>query len=226
MMIQIPGVLSREQVRQCRRALEAADWTDGRETAGHVAVHHKNNAQLALDHPLASQIGDLVLDALSRSPAFISAVLPVRVLPPRFNRYEGGGDYGNHIDNALLNVPGSGMRIRTDVSSTLFFSDPYEYDGGELTVEDTYGEHTAKLPAGDLVLYPGTSLHRVTPVTRGTRYAAFFWTQSMVRQASRRALLYQLDQSIQALIASSPEHPSVSRLTGIYHNLLREWVES
>ena len=226
MMIRIADVLSPEQVAQCRRALEQAEWADGRATAGHLAVRIKNNLQLPLDHPLAQQMGDSILNILGKTPAFIAAALPMRILPPRFNRYEGGGDYGNHIDNAIFAVPGTPFRVRTDVSSTLFFSDPDEYEGGELIVEDSYGEQRAKLPAGHMVVYPGTSLHRVTPVTAGTRYAAFFWTQSLVRHDHQRALLYQLDQSIQSLTASGADHAELSRLSGIYHNLLREWSET
>ncbi|MEL1266088.1 Fe2+-dependent dioxygenase [Pseudoxanthomonas putridarboris] len=226
MMLTIPDVLDPQQVRQCRQALEQADWTDGRATAGHLAIKAKRNLQLPADSPVAARIGDLILDVLGRTPRYLAAALPLKVVPPRFNRYEGGGEYGNHVDNAVFSVPGTPHRIRSDVSSTLFFSDPDEYDGGELIVQDTYGEHRVKLPAGHLVLYPGTSLHRVTPVTRGTRYAAFFWTQSLVREDSQRSLLLELDDAIQALTQQVPDSPELSRLTGVYHNLLRRWSQT
>ncbi|SHI02410.1 Fe2+-dependent dioxygenase [Pollutimonas bauzanensis] len=223
MMLKIPDVLTAEQVRQCRQALQQADWVDGRATAGHVAVKAKNNLQLPLDHPVARQLGDFILGALGQNPSFISAALPLRILPPRFNRYEGGGDYGYHIDNSIFGVPETQQRIRSDISSTLFLSDPDEYDGGELVVQDSYGAHTVKLPAGHMVVYPGASLHRVTPVTRGTRYAAFFWTQSLVREDSRRSLLWELDTAIQRIAQSMPDHEAMPQLTGVYHNLIREW---
>ncbi len=223
MMLNIPQVLTADQVKQCRQALEQADWIDGRATAGHIAAKAKNNLQLPLDHPVARQLGDLILGALSQNSSFIAATLPLHILPPRFNRYQGGGDYGNHIDNSIINVPGTAQQLRTDVSSTLFFSDPDEYDGGELIVQDTYGTHTVKLPAGHMVIYPGASLHRVSPVTRGTRYAAFFWTQSLVRQDNHRSLLWELDTAIQHIAQSLPGHAAMPQLTGVYHNLIREW---
>ena len=226
MLLVIPDLLSPEQTRQCRDALAQADWVDGRGTAGHAALKAKHNLQLAADHPLARQLGDLILEALTASPVFMSAALPLRVLPPRFNRYEGGGNYGFHIDNSVMNVPGAALRIRTDISSTLFFSDPDEYDGGELVIQDTYGEQRIKLPAGHLVVYPGTSLHQVTPVTRGARLASFFWTQSLVRDDARRSLLYQMDQAIQSLTAKGGSDDEVSTLIGVYHNLLRQWSET
>lgn len=223
MMIQIPNVLSAEQLRKCRHALDQADWADGRATAGHVAARAKQNLQLPLDHPVAQQVGELILQQLSQNQTFIAAALPLRVLPPRFNRYEGGGTYGNHIDNAIFGVPGTGQRVRSDISSTLFFSEPNEYEGGELIVEDSYGSHHVKLPAGHMVIYPGSSLHRVTPVTQGTRLASFFWTQSLIREDHRRAMLWELDNSIQSLSSAAANHESISRLTGVYHNLIREW---
>ncbi len=226
MMQTIPEVLNAEQLRQCREALMQAQWSDGRLTAGHMAVKAKNNLQLAQDDPVARQIGDFILDQLSRNPRFIAAALPLKVLPPRFNRYEGGGNYGNHVDNAILSVPGTPHRVRTDISATLFFSAPEEYDGGELIIEDTYGTHSVKLPAGHMVLYPGTSLHRVTPVTRGARYAAFFWIQSMVREDSERALLFNLDNAIQRLTEAQPDQPALADLVGVYHNLLRKWAQT
>ena len=226
MLLVIPDLLSPEQTRQCRDALAQADWVDGRGTAGHAALKAKHNLQLAADHPLARQLGDLILEALTASPVFMSAALPLRVLPPRFNRYEGGGNYGFHIDNSVMNVPGAALRIRTDISSTLFFSDPDEYDGGELVIQDTYGEQRIKLPAGHLVVYPGTSLHQVTPVTRGARLASFFWTQSLVRDDAQRRLLYQMDQAIQSLTAKGGGEDEVAALIGVYHNLLRQWSET
>lgn len=226
MLLVIPDLLSPEQTRQCRDALARADWVDGRGTAGHAALKAKHNLQLAADHPLARQLGDLILEALTASPVFMSAALPLRVLPPRFNRYEGGGNYGFHIDNSVMNVPGAALRIRTDISSTLFFSDPDEYDGGELVIQDTYGEQRIKLPAGHLVVYPGTSLHQVTPVTRGARLASFFWTQSLVRDDAQRSLLYQMDRAIQSLTAKGGSDDEVSTLIGVYHNLLRQWSET
>lgn len=226
MLHKIPNLLTREQVGQCRQALAAATWTDGKSTAGHLAQKTKNNLQLAPDDPCTQQIGNLILDALVQNPLFMAAALPLKVFPPRFNRYEGGGNYGNHIDGSILSVPGSAQRIRTDLSATLFFSEPEDYEGGELVIEDTYGTHAVKLPAGHLVLYPGTSLHRVTPVTQGTRLAAFFWIQSLVREDSQRSLLLQLDNTIQQLTSDLPDNPAVPQLMGIYHNLLRQWSET
>ncbi len=226
MLVRIPDVLSADEVGQCRRALEQATWSDGRSTAGHLAARAKSNEQLALDDALAVELGNRIVDRLGRIPQFIAAALPLRVLPPRFNRYSGGGSYANHIDNAVFAVPGSAARVRSDLSATLFFSAPDEYDGGELVIEDTYGTHEVKLPAGHLVLYPGTSLHRVTPVTRGARYAAFFWVQSLVRDDGRRSLLLELDEAIRDVTAKLPDDPSLARLTGVYHNLLRQWSET
>lgn len=226
MMLQIPDLIDSEQLHQCRRALEQAQWIDGRGTAGHVAVNVKSNLQLPLDHPLALQLGELVLNALGRSSAFIAATLPLRILPPRFNRYEGGGAYGNHIDNAIFGIPGGAQRVRSDISCTLFFSDPDEYEGGELIVQDTFGEQRVKLPAGHLVVYPGSSLHRVTPVTRGTRYASFFWVQSLVREDHRRAILWEMDGAIQDIQRTMPDHDAIPRLTGVYHNLIRDWSQT
>lgn len=223
MILTLPHVLSPTQVQQCRQALQAANWIDGRSTAGHVAAQAKQNQQLALDDALGRELGELVLQALSTQPAFIAAALPARILPPRFNRYQGGGTYGNHIDNAIFSVPGTAQRLRSDISCTLFFSDPSDYEGGELVIEDTFGTQQVKLPAGHLVVYPGSSLHRVNPVSRGTRLASFFWVQSLVREDHRRRLLWDLDQSIQALTVQGADHASISKLTGVYHNLVREW---
>lgn len=225
MLIVIPDVLSADEVRQCRQALEQASWHDGKQTAGYIAADVKTNLQLAVDNPVAKQLGDFIVQVLANHPAFIAAALPAKILPPRFNRYEGGGAYGNHIDNALFVVNDTGQRIRSDVSTTLFLSDQDEYEGGELVVEDTYGSQSIKLPAGHMVVYPGTSLHRVNPVTRGTRYGSFFWSQSMVRHAHKRSMLWELDQSIQNVASRDPDHPALANLSGVYHNLIREWAE-
>lgn len=222
-MIDIPALLSADDVRHCREALAQAAWQDGRATAGHQAVNVKSNLQLPVDSPVARELGALILDRLGRSPLFIAAGLPSRVLPPRFNRYEGGGAYGNHIDNALFRVPGVDAYVRTDISCTLFLSEPDEYEGGELVIEDSYGDHRVKLPAGDLILYPGTSHHRVTPVTKGARLASFFWTQSLVPSEVQRRTLFELDSAIQRLTSDHPDHGSIAPLTGVYHNLLRQW---
>lgn len=223
MVVEIPELLSKAEVEEARAALMAADWVDGRTTAGHRAQNVKRNGQLSPDNPLARKLSDLILDRLARTPLFIAAALPLRILPPKFNRYEGGGAYGNHVDSAIFPVPGTMQHVRSDISSTLFLSDPDDYDGGDLVIEDMFGEHRVKLPAGHLIVYPGSSLHRVTPVTRGTRLAAFFWTQSLVAADERRRTLFQLDNAIQSLSADHPDHASVDELTNVYHNLLRQW---
>jgi PKHD-type hydroxylase len=225
MLVHIPEVLTAEQVAAARRRLDAAEWADGRLTAGYQSARVKDNAQLAEGNPLAEEIGDVVLTALQRNPLFLAAALPLRVFPPLFNRYEGGQSFGSHVDNAIRQISGTGHRIRTDLSATLFISGPEEYDGGELLVEDTYGVHSVKLPAGHLVLYPSTSLHRVQPVTRGARIASFFWIQSMIRDDGERTLLFDLDIAIQRLNNDAPDHPSTVQLTGVYHNLLRRWAD-
>ncbi len=225
MLLDIPNVLSAEQVAQARQVLDQAEWVDGRVTAGHQSARAKRNLQLPEDHPVARQLGDVILAALQRNSLFISAALPLRVFPPLFNRYEGGGSFGNHVDNAIRQVTGTPLRIRTDLSATLFLAAPEEYDGGELLVEDTYGVHSVKLPAGHLVLYPSTSLHSVRPVTRGARIAAFFWIQSMIRDDGERTLLFDLDTAIQRVNQDNPEHPASVQLTGVYHNLLRRWAD-
>lgn len=225
MLVQIPDVLSKEQVRRCREVLDAAEWVDGRATAGFQGAKVKRNRQLAEDSAVSRELGAFILGVLERNPLFISAVLPARVYPPLFNRYEGGETFGDHIDNAVRLLPDSAQKIRTDVSSTLFLAEPDEYDGGELMIEDTYGTHTVKLPAGWMVVYPGTSLHRVNPVTRGARVASFFWTQSMVRDDGQRTLLFDLDSAIQRLGAQQGDEGALVRLTGCYHNLLRMWAE-
>ncbi|HEX6993267.1 MAG TPA: Fe2+-dependent dioxygenase [Gammaproteobacteria bacterium] len=227
MMVKIPDVLTAEQIEHCRRSLlERGRWEDGRATAGHLAIRAKRNQQLEPDDPVGTEIGNLILDALAANPLFLSAALPLKVLPPRFNRYENGGEYGLHVDGAVLSVPGTPHRVRTDVSATLFLSSPEDYDGGELVIEDTYGTQRVKLPAGHLALYPGTSLHRVTPVTRGVRLASFFWIQSLVREDAQRALLFELDSAIQELTARHPDAPQLERLAGVYHNLVRRWSDT
>ena len=228
MLVHIPDVLTAEQVRYCRDLMARADWVDGRITAGHQSAQVKRNLQLPENTPEARELGDMVLDALGRHPLFMSAVLPKKIFPPLFNRYDAEGEmnFGSHVDNAIRTVPGTAVRVRTDVSSTLFLSSPDEYDGGELVVEDTYGAHAVKLPAGDMIVYPGTSLHHVTKVTRGSRIASFFWTESMISDVTRRAMMFDLDMSIIRLNGDHPEHPSVVSLTSLYHNLLRQWAET
>ena len=225
MLLHIPDVLSREQVTQMRAMLDAADWTDGRETVGAQGAQVKRNQQLPDASPLRQQLGQLVLAALARCPLYHAAALPLRTLSPRFNRYQGGGQYGFHVDGAVMALSGD-AQLRSDVSCTLFLSGPDEYDGGELIVNDTYGEHEVKLPAGDLIVYPSSSLHRVTPVTRGARMASFFWVQSLIRDDSRRRLLFELDASIQRLTQTGADAASLLQLTGVYHNLLRQWAET
>jgi PKHD-type hydroxylase len=225
MLLHIPDVLTAEQVAHCRRVLDGAEWVDGRVTAGHQSARAKDNMQLPEHHPAARELGDLIVAALERNPLFMAAALPLKVFPPLFNRYEGGQSFGNHVDNAVRQVTGTPHRVRTDLSATLFLARPEEYDGGELLVEDTYGVHSVKLPAGHLILYPASSLHRVTPVTRGARLASFFWVQSMVRDDGERTLLFDLDTSIQRLAQDAPEHPATMQLTNVYHNLLRRWAD-
>lgn len=225
MLLRIPALLTPKDVEQCRATLAQIDWQDGKATAGHLAMKVKDNQQLPLDSQAGLQMGNLILDRLGHNPLFLAAALPAKVLPPRFNRYAAGGTYGNHIDNALFNIPGSAIRVRSDVSTTVFFSDPDEYDGGELVIDDLYGEQTVKLAAGDAIVYPGDSMHRVNPVTRGVRLASFFWTQSLVRSDAQRRLLFDLDQSIQMLERDHPSHPRIAALSGTYHNLLRMWSE-
>lgn len=226
MLVEIPDVLTPKEVAHARRVLEAAAWVDGRKTAGEQAALAKRNLQIPEDSDAAREAGDLVLRALGRSPAFTAAALPLRVLPPMFNRYDVGMKFDAHVDGAIRQVPGTGIRLRADVSSTLFLTDPDDYDGGELLVEDTYGAQAVKLPAGSMVVYPASSLHSVAEITRGSRWASFFWTQSMVRDDGRRAMLYDLDQSIMALRATLPDtHEGVLGVTSHYHNLIRAWAE-
>jgi PKHD-type hydroxylase len=225
MLITIPDVLSAGEVGDARAALDAADWVDGRVTAGYQARGVKENLQLPEGHPVAVKLGEVVLAALARSQQFMASVLPLKVFPPMFNRYTGGGQFGTHVDTAIRAMASTGQRMRTDVSATLFLSAPDQYDGGELLVEDTYGVHSVKLAAGHMVLYPATSLHRVTPVTKGTRVASFFWIQSMIRSDGERTLLYDLDTAIQRIAKDAPGNPAGVQLTGVYHNLLRRWAE-
>ncbi|KAF1720693.1 Fe2+-dependent dioxygenase [Pseudoxanthomonas wuyuanensis] len=228
MLLPIPDVLTPEQVAQARAKLDAADWADGRITAGYQSARAKDNAQLPEDLPLARELGAIVLDALSRNSTFFSAALPKRIYPPLFNRYSGGQSFGFHVDNAVRydRSRGGADAVRTDLSATLFLSSPEEYDGGELIIEDTFGTHSVKLPAGHMVLYPGTSLHKVTPVTRGARVASFFWMQSMVRDDGHRRLMFELDVSIRRLTQDVPDHAALIQLTGVYHNLLRQWADT
>jgi PKHD-type hydroxylase len=230
MLLHIPGILSAEQVARFRAALAGAQWTDGRETVGHQGAQVKRNLQLAESSPLRRELGDIVLAALASNPTYFAAVLPLRTLPPRFNRYEGGGEYGFHIDGSVMSLatpPGMpSANLRSDISCTLFLAEPEEYDGGELVISDTYGEHDVKLPAGDLIVYPSSSLHKVQPVTRGARVAAFWWVQSLVRDDSQRRLLFELDASIQTLTRTGADAPAVLQLTSTYHNLLRRWAET
>lgn len=225
MLFPIPDVLNAEQVLRARQIFDQAEWVDGRVTAGHQSARAKDNMQLPEGSPAAREVGAIILSALEQNTLFISAALPAKVFPPLFNRYQGGQAFGTHVDNAIRQVTGTPHRIRTDLSATLFFTGPDEYDGGELVVEDTFGTHSVKLPAGHLILYPSTSLHHVRPVTRGARIASFFWTQSMVRDDGERTLLFDLDVAIQRLNAEAPNHPSAVQLTGVYHNLLRRWAD-
>lgn len=225
MMLHVPGVLTQDQARELRTRLDASDWTDGRETVGSQGALVKRNRQLPENSPLGRELGRVVLQALARHPLFHSAALPLHFVPPLFNRYEGGEHYGLHVDGSVRSVPGSGEQLRTDLSCTLFLCEPEDYDGGELEVVDTYGVHEVKLPAGDLILYPSTSLHRVQPVTRGARICSFFWLQSMVRDDAKRTMLFELDQVIQRLRTLHGDTEEAVSLTSHYHNLLRMWAE-
>lgn len=225
MLISIDGLLSATEVHHFRMLLDGAQWQDGRRTAGSLAGAVKANLQLDDDSEIARTLGAQVLRALESKADFISAALPQRIHPPKFNCYRNGGHYGTHVDSALMGMPGAGLSLRSDLSATLFLSDPDEYDGGELEIDGAFGVQSVKLAAGDLVLYPSSSLHRVTPVTRGARLASFFWIQSLVRDEGARTLLYDFDHSIRSLRSTLPaEHPQLLKLSGLYHNLLRRWA--
>jgi PKHD-type hydroxylase len=221
MILPVPDVLTAEQVIRARQILEQAEWVDGRVTAGHQSARAKDNTQLPEGSPASRELGGMILAALEQNALFISAALPARVFPPLFNRYQGGQAFGTHVDNAIRQVTGTPHRIRTDLSATVFITGPEEYGGGDLVIEDTYGTHSVKLPAGHMILYPATSLHHVRPVSSGARIASFFWIQSMIRDDGERTLLFDLDVAIQRL---NGEGPAV-QLTGVYHNLLRRWAD-
>jgi PKHD-type hydroxylase len=227
MIIPIPAVLSKDQVAQFRRHLDQANWQDGSLTAGAQALSQKKNRQLNVDSMLAQQLGDKVLSALARHSMFVSAALPLKILPPMFNRYDSGDHYGFHVDNAIRIVPGSSIRLRSDLSATLFLSEPNEYQGGELEIEDSYGTHQVKLAAGDLILYSSTSLHRVRAIEQGQRTSAFFWLQSMIRDHEQREILFDLDRSIQSLtLLHDNQHQDVVRLSSSYHKLIRQLADT
>lgn len=226
MLLKIPNVLSKEQVEYAKTKLLEADWADGNVTAGYQSAKAKNNLQLPEDSPIAIELGDIILAALAQSNMFMSAALPLKIFPPLFNCYQGGRSFGVHVDNAVRQVPGTPVKVRTDISMTLFFSEPDEYEGGELVIEDTYGSQSVKLAAGDMVLYPSTSLHRVTPVTKGRRLASFFWLQSMVSSDEKRTLLFDMDMAIQSLRSKVNDSPEIVQLTGVYHNMIRQWAQT
>lgn len=227
MLLHLPNILTPEEVQQAQALLASAPWADGRKGAGELARQVKNNEQLDHDCDAARAIRTMVLAALDRSPLLFSAALPKRVFPPRLNRYGGDSNYyGDHVDGAVRYMPETGQRVRTDVSCTLFLSDPDSYDGGELCIADTYGEQAVKLPAGHMILYPGTSLHQVKPVTRGYRLACFFWMESMVRSDEQRRLLYELDMNLLAMRQAHGDSAETTALTGVYHNLLRMWADT
>lgn len=226
MLLQIPGVLSKDEVAACRRTIDAAAWVDGNTTSGFQAALAKRNQQLPAEGAVAREEGRKIVAALERNPLFVSAALPHSILPPMFNRYGAGHGFNNHVDNAIRRNPATGGRLRTDLSATLFLAEPDAYDGGELTIEDAYGAHSVKLEAGDLILYPATSLHNVTPVTRGERVASFMWIQSLVRSDQQRSMLFDLDVAIQSMGARvGHDDAAIVSLTGTYHNLLRLWAE-
>ncbi|MFP8967074.1 Fe2+-dependent dioxygenase [Pokkaliibacter sp. CJK22405] len=225
MLLTIENVLTPAQVDHCQTLMAQAHWVDGKVTAGFQSGQAKHNLQLPEGSFAAREMGEMITQALNQNLLFMAAALPARIFPPLFNCYRSGEHFGTHVDNAIRQITGSHERIRTDISCTLFLNNPASYDGGELVIEDTYGTHEVKLEAGSLVLYPATSLHHVTPVTRGTRLASFFWLQSMIRQDAQRTLLFDLDLSIQNLTQKLPNDPTLVQLTGVYHNLLRQWAE-
>lgn len=226
MLYHIPAVLKPDQVAECRKLLDRAEWIDGRASAGFMAERVKNNQEVSLAHPAARQVGEAILGALAANPLFIALALPLRTSPPFFNRYQGGETYGTHIDNALITAPGAPGPVRGDLAATLFLTAPDAYDGGELVIEDVFGAQRVKLPPGDMVLYPASSLHRVLPVTRGARVSSFFWIQSMVREDAKRALLVDIDRARSEVNRALPSGPAAVQLLGIYHNLLRMWAET
>lgn len=226
MLLKIPAVLNQQQVQQAKNALLDAQWSDGNITAGYQSAKTKNNLQLPNDSQVGRQLGDMILTALAQNNLFMSAALPDKIFPPLFNCYQGGQSFGTHVDNAVRQVPGTPVKVRTDLSMTLFISEPDEYEGGELVIEDTYGSQRIKLAAGDMVLYPSTSLHRVTPVIKGRRLASFFWLQSMIASDEKRSILFDMDMAIQSLRAKLDDNLEIVQLTGVYHNLLRQWVQT
>lgn len=225
MLIEIPALLSASEVETTVATLLDQPWVDGKVTAGQRSAMAKNNRQLSEDSPVALRIGEQILARLSDNALFISAALPKRIYPPLFNRYSGGEAFDWHIDNAIRGIKGVRERVRTDISATLFLADPASYDGGELVIRDTFGEHAVKLPAGHLLIYPGSSLHKINPVTRGERIASFFWIESLVREDSQRQLLLDMDVAIQTLTAQDADHHALLQLSGAYHNLLRRWSD-
>jgi PKHD-type hydroxylase len=226
MLLQIPQVLDADGVTRVRTLIDAGEWVDGNVTSGPQAALAKRNAQLVENSEARAQAADIILRALERTPLFTAAALPLKIFPPLFNRYEGGQNFANHVDNAVRRNRAGDLNVRTDLSATLFLAEPESYEGGELVIEDTYGGHVVKLSAGDMILYPASSLHHVRPVTSGARVASFFWIQSMVREDARRALLFDLDMSIQRLATKvGLDDPSIVSMTGVYHNLLRMWAE-
>lgn len=226
MLLKIPQILSTELVQKFRQTLFDAQWTDGNVTAGYQSAKAKNNIQLPENSKEAIELGNCILSELSKNNTFMSAALPLKIFPPLFNCYQPGQSFGVHVDNAIRQVPGAPVKVRTDVSMTLFLSEPDEYEGGELIIEDTYGSQKVKFSAGDMVLYPSTSLHRVTPVTKGTRLASFFWLQSMVGSDEKRRILFDMDTSIQSLRSQLDDSEEVIKLTGIYHNMIRQWAQT
>lgn len=226
MLVRVPALLSAQEVRECRDVLARSQWVDGKITAGAQSAQAKKNLQIPENSKEARELGEMILQRLGRNELFTSAALPLRVFPPLFNRYDADMKFDTHIDNSIRFVPGAPIRVRTDLSATLFLTAPEDYDGGELVIEDTYGEQQVKLAAGDMVLYPATSRHRVNPIARGSRWASFFWIQSMVRDDGQRALLFDLDNAIQSLRRKDGESPEAVQLTGIYHNLVRRWAEA
>jgi len=228
MLIQVPNLLSAEQVVHMRGVLSGTDWVDGKVTAGAQSAGAKHNLQVPENAPAARVLGDIILTALGQNERFTSSALALRVFPPLFNRYDQGMDFGAHIDNAIRFVKGAStpIRVRTDMSATLFLTDPADYDGGELVIDDTFGSHQVKLPAGDLVVYSATSKHCVTPVTRGSRWSSFFWIQSMIRDEAARGMLFELDNAIQGLRSRAGDSEQVVSLTGLYHNLVRRWADA